>query len=502
MNLFAQCPFRISSTWLLLGLLALLPPLFAQRNSSSVKPTQVDANYDPLRNRKVNKIIMIRDIRRADAVGQTPSANPSSQAQITELTPRAETTPSSTTTTQKLPLIETPKLPQTLTQEDLPKALTQEPILPRAEPEPLPPELPESKPFEDDMRIVGFHDDLFPVPEAPVQMNIPPSELPPIEAYLPVAATTSRLPRSFADIPTEGYLDNEDYKSYFDAGWNFLSENQQAIFGELDVLNERMDDRKDYIAAGMSLLASQQDFDTTRLNALENRVNALESGTPPATQTTNEQREYYNLGPLDAFPSTADLTAPEASQLAQSETEQSESNTTTTTETIETTTVSETYQSKSTSTDIATEGPAYLIALLDDIIHHTDKYLFWSGYLAEAGPSALRFAEAEFIVNRRDLIPLSTPQRPPLNIDELYPRDANVELITQGSQHSRSHHPSNLKRPDYEGHLSELSRDEVLELLRRNPEAAQSVKVHFQVPNQTHPEVLDTPGSPQIFNQE
>lgn len=464
---------------------------------SSVTPEQVDENYDPLRNRQVNPIRMIRDIRRKDA--PTDPTQVDKDAEVTVLPPRRQET---------APRPQTPPPRQSVTPRESVTPRSAPTTRPQTTPRTTPPPAPRQKPLqqpeaEDAPRVATTPAPEAPLPEESLPLPPPPQSPSPAQpasgtalvvveeeidpalaAELPQNAVANRIDVSknpgfiaFDELPTGEYLDEEDYKDYFDAGWSILVQSQVEVVEDIASLRKNIDDRDNYLTTGMAMLAQQQDENTTRLNEMESRLAELESARAPA-----QDENVYTLTPLE-----------EEDPLMQ-EGEVTEETTTTVTTTTrgpgEADEEEEVYSEREAELD-------YLITLLDDIIANTNKYLFWTGYLPEAGPTPLRFAQAEFVVDRRDLIPLTTPITEGVDADELFASSDEDELIDTGKSSREK-----TKRPAYEGNLRELTRDQVLQHLRDNAGAAQDVRVHFQIPNQTRARPLDTPNSGRLYSTE
>ena len=122
----------------------------------------------------------------------------------------------------------------------------------------------------------------------------------------------------------------------------------------------------------------------------------------------------------------------------------------------------------------------YLLSLLRDIVKNPGEYLYWHGYLAQAGPPALRFNSQKYVVSRHDLIPLATPNGNMLNMDELFPSNDIFDLAPQSG-------PKEILRPKYTGHVKKLSRDDILRMLSLDKPESNDLPVRFQPPAQLSP---------------
>ncbi len=543
----------------------------------SVTPEQVDATYDPLRNRKVNKIIMIRDIKREDGTQPqtiTPNQIPAG-AKVSELEPRSNRPVTNVPTDVKPTLVETSttnarskrsNLPpmdvpsntsqsssvQTNTPNGNNSTVAEGGFLPsRRSQEPLPLAGNEAPP---PVRSAPVYVDTPPPPPVyvdtppPVKQAIPPPVVfppaiaqstspipPPIVALPPAPPPTSNepqgelakntqgaleafpvavaplppsdpaivtanndplLPRNaiankvdvsknpgfvaFDQLPTGEYLDEDKYKTYFDAGWSIIIQSQQDVVADIESLRKQIGDRDNYLTTGLAMVATQQDSANIQLAELQERVKKLEEGRAPVQTDT----QIYDLGTQPPVDGTANKEVPTKDKNSKDLG-------------VELAPVNDPAK-VSVKDPVKEKQLDYLIALLDDIISNTKKYLFWTGYLPEVGPSIVRLGEPKFNLNRRNLIPLSSPLGEALDPNELFAQDNSADIVAPVEK-TKDPTP---RIKDYDGNIRELSRDEILRMLRGKTAEASKVRVDFQVPNQTKPKAIDSPGSRKLFPSE
>lgn len=531
---FLRLPFLICLGWVAIPLCI----VFAQQAEGprpSVTPEEVDANYDPLRNRKVNRIIMIRDIKREDAARPMSPTEIPPGAEVTELDPRSAPRPPETTVPETTlppqteprpsppPPIPAPRPTQVAQPTPTPQVTVPPSPAPRTPPSPRIPET-ESAPTAPTIAEI---------PTPPPPPSAPTTPVPPLPSTPSVATTTEPelnpevvaileedpalqdplLPQNaianridvsnnpgfiaFEELPTGEYLDEDKYKLYFDAGWSILVLSQQEVVEDIAALRKQMNDRDAYLTTGMNMLANQQDTHTVTLNELQERVAKLEAAQtelPPLTDT----EAVYELGAItdDTATEKTDTEAPKSPNADEESSEiVAEGETPADSEALDTAEPA-VADGKTPTERTQDEELSYLITLLDDIIHNTRKYLFWTGYLPEVGPTALRFGAPQHVVNRRNLIPLSNPMGDPLDPNELFAHDSNNLVATDPNAKQAS-----ARVRDYEGNIRELSRDEILRMLRGKSADASDVRVNFQVPYQSRPRPIDTPASRTLYTR-
>lgn len=260
----------------------------------------------------------------------------------------------------------------------------------------------------------------------------------------------------------------------------------RTIDYKINQFNQLEATRNNAIQSGMQTLSNNQDDSDEQISKLytqiqdqERRLSAMEHGSsmrPPSQSNYSSGSKYattgYSTAPIRSRPqmhSSPSRTPMHVGHSAPPPT-----------------------RTKVTPIDFSdvrgAEGE-YLLSLLRDIVSNPGEYLYWHGYLAQAGPPALRFSAGELNVDRRDLIPLATPNDNMLDMDDLFPpTGGGIQLIQPNVSQE-------ILRPQYTGHVRELSTEQILDLLDKDAQGKNDLPVRFQPPAQLSPTQLTTPNS-------